>query len=88
MKRRTTIGRVILVFILMVVAFVGEKVLTIIIGDFARIVESVTPVVELYATQSQISIQTIINIAEWCVRGVWVIISILAVLAIFPSKEQ
>ena len=88
MKRRTTIERLILVLILMVVALVCEKVLTSIIGDLAKNVASVTPVVELYAIQGQISIQTIINIAEWCTRGIWAIISILAILAVFPSKEQ
>lgn len=88
MEGRTTIGRVILVAILLVVSLIGMKFLLITMNDFARMVESIAPEVEIYVTQGHVSIRSIMNVVEWCGKGIWIIISTLAVLAVFPSKTQ
>ncbi len=88
MKGRTTIERVILVAILLVVSLIGLKLLLIIMNDFAKMVESITPEVEVRVTQGHVSIRTVMNAVEWCARGIWLTITLLAMLAINPSKTQ
>ncbi len=88
METRTIIRRGILLGILMIVAMTGLNILLSIIKSFAKAVESITPVMGIIGTQDQISIETIVNVAIWCSYGIWTIMMILVILAIFPIKKQ